>query len=200
MKAIGGLFDSLATFKNVAGAAWRAAQGKRDRRAVVVFFEKGAIAHSYACRAGKGQHAAVTRVRHWARRGDAFLKVDVVKYYDSIPHDGLRLALARRFRERRVLALFDRLLASHEHRPGHGLPIGALTSQYLGNFYLEPVDHWVHQGLRIPRYARYMDDLLLITDPARLHEARAALIARLADLCLEAKHGGAPGDGEEESV
>ena len=249
MKAIGGLFDSIATFENVAAAAWRAGQGKRERRAVAAFFgnfeanvndlvrdlvsgefrfegysafairdpktrlihapsfrdrvvhhamiavlgpvfEKGAIAHSYACRAGKGQHAALTRVRHWVRRGDAFLKVDVAKYYDSIPHDRLRRALARRFRERRVLALFDRLLDSHYHRPGHGLPIGALTSQYLGNFFLEPIDHWVHQVLRIPRYARYMDDLLLIDDPDHLRDARVRLIGRLEAHGLEAKRGG----------
>ncbi len=249
MKAIGGLFDRITTYDNVASAAWRAAQGKRDRSAVRSFFsrfeenvnrlprelasgdfrfdgysafpirdpktrlihapsfrdrvahhaliavlgpvfEKGAIHHSYACRSGKGQHAALAQVRQWVRRDDAFFKADVAKYYDSIPHALLCQALARRFRERRVLALLDRLLGSYSHHPGHGLPIGALTSQYLGNFYLEPVDHWVQEELGISRYTRYMDDMLLLAEPTRLRAARPALAARLAELGLTVKNGG----------
>ena len=40
MKAIGGLFDRITTYDNVASAAWRAAQGKRDRGAVRAFFAR----------------------------------------------------------------------------------------------------------------------------------------------------------------
>jgi retron-type reverse transcriptase len=41
--------------------------------------------------------------RRWVRPGDWFLKGDVAKFYDSVDHDRLREALARRFRERRFL-------------------------------------------------------------------------------------------------
>jgi len=152
--------------------------------------ERGAMAHSYACRAGMGMHLAVRQVRQWARRRGAFLKADVHKYYDSVAHEVLRAALARRFREKRVLALFDRLLESYAHHPGHGLPIGALTSQYLGNFHLDPVDHWVQQHLRPRHYARYMDDMLLMDEPERLPDVRDALAGRLGEYGLSIKHGG----------
>ena len=131
-------------------------------------FERGAIAHSYACRTGRGQHAALVRLRRWVRDADWFVKLDVEKFYDSVAHDVLRLQLARRFRERRLLALFDRLLASDAHAPGRGVPIGALTSQYLGNFYLDPFDHWATRRRPLVRYLRYMDDMLFLGERATL--------------------------------
>jgi len=153
-------------------------------------FERGAVAHSYACRTGRGQHAALSRVRQWARQGDWFLKVDVRKFYDSVDHAILRTMLARRFRDRRLLGLFDRLIDSYALAPGKGLPIGALTSQYLGNFYLDPVDHWVNQTCGLSRYLRYMDDLLALGSPEALDNLRRRLKAVLEGLGLEPKGAG----------
>ncbi len=41
------------------------------------------------------------------------------------------------------------------------MPIGALTRQFLANFYLGFVDRLVKERLRIRGYARYMDDMVL---------------------------------------
>lgn len=153
-------------------------------------FERGAIPQSHACRTGRGQHAALATARRWARSDGWFFKADVAKYYDSVTHDRLRELLARRFRERRLLALFDRLLESHATSPGRGLPIGALTSQYLGNFYLDPFDHWVTQRRHLPRYLRYMDDFLCFGPPEELRALRDGSEAILAGLGLRLKHGG----------
>jgi RNA-directed DNA polymerase len=152
--------------------------------------ERGTIAHSYACRAGRGQHAALRQTKEWIRRRDWFLKLDVAKYYDSIPHDLLRERLARRFRERRLLSLLGALLESHHHTPGRGLPIGALTSQYLGNFYLDVFDHWVNQQQKLPRYLRYMDDLLFLADDSALRALLPDAVALLDGLGLRVKGGG----------
>jgi hypothetical protein len=153
-------------------------------------FERGASAHSYACRAGRGQHAALGQLQRWLRPGDWFWKADVAKFYDSVDHDLLRAQLARRFRERRLLGLFDRLLASYAHAPGKGLPIGALTSQYLGNFYLDAFDHWVNQSGGIHRYMRYMDDMLFVADRTALAAVRPNAAALLDGLGLRVKHDG----------
>ena len=153
-------------------------------------FERGAIAHTYACRAGRGQHAALGQLRRWLRSDDWFLKLDVARFYDSVGHDVLRSLLARRFRERRLLDLFDRLIASHIYSPGKGLPIGALTSQYLGNFYLDSFDHWVNQKCHVRRYVRYMDDLLFLGDGETLRELRSSAATALAGLGLRIKDGG----------
>ena len=109
-------------------------------RVVGPVLEKGAIAHSFACRRGRGQHAALRLARKYTRRTLCYGKLDFRRYYDSVDHSLLRLRLARRFQEPRVLMLFDQVLDSWQFSPGKGLPIGALTSQYLGNFFLDAFD------------------------------------------------------------
>ena len=152
--------------------------------------ERGAIAHSYACRAGRGQHAALRQARQWLRRDDWYGKMDVRRFYDSIDHQRLRHLLHRRFRERALLTVFDHLLASFEHSPGRGLPIGALSSQYLGNFYLDAFDYALKRSGQAHRYLRYMDDSLVIGDRQQIDRVRCAATECLAGLGLELKHGG----------
>jgi len=53
-----------------------------------------------------------------------------------------------------------------------GLPIGNLTSQIFGNFYLHSLDRFVTQKLGFQRYGRYVDDFVLMdAKPARLKAA-----------------------------
>jgi retron-type reverse transcriptase len=49
-------------------------------------FERTFIADSYACRKGKGTHAAVRRCQHFARRFRYVLKADVRKFFPSMDH------------------------------------------------------------------------------------------------------------------
>ena len=63
---------------------------------------------TYASRRGKGQRAAVARARQFAGRHAWFLKCDFRKYFDSIPHEGLRRMLRSKFKDRRLLGWFDR--------------------------------------------------------------------------------------------
>lgn len=46
--------------------------------------------------------------------------------------------------------------------PDCGLPFGNLTSQLFGNVYMNPLDHFVKQNLKVRHYGRYVDDLLLV--------------------------------------
>jgi hypothetical protein len=41
------------------------------------------------------------------------------------------------------------------------LPIGNLTSQYFANFFLDPLDRFAKERLRLKGYVRYMDDFAL---------------------------------------
>ena len=45
-----------------------------------------------------------------------------------------------------------------------GLPIGNLTSQFLGNLYLDDLDHFIKETCRVQPYLRYVDDLVLLAD------------------------------------
>ena len=74
-----------------------------------------------------------------------------------------------------VLPLLDRIVdhnAPH-NAPGKGVPIGNLTSQHFANLYLDPLDHFVKEVLRVRGYVRYMDDFLCFADSKdELHGAQ----------------------------
>lgn len=147
------------------------------------------IADTFACRKGKGRVAALQRAQQFARQFPRFLKLDIRKYFDSVPHDRLLALLARRFKDPRLLALFEQIVRSFRGIIGQGIPIGSLTSQHLANFYLGWLDRFVKETLRIPGYVRYMDDMALwAEDAARLQDALAACRAFLdRELDLELK-------------
>ena len=128
------------------------------------YLERRLTGDVFACRVGMGRTAAVVRAADFARRNRYFLKMDVRKYFDSIPHAGLATLLGRVFRERPLLDCFGRIIRSHETASGRGLPIGSLTSQHLANAYLGPVDRLVRSWPGIGGYVRYMDDMVAWSD------------------------------------
>ena len=85
--------------------------------------------HTYANRAGKGTHRALTRYERLRDRHRYVLRGDIY------PGDDLFTPFERR----------------------RGLPIGNLTSQLFANVYLDRFDHFVTEVLRAP-YLRYVDD------------------------------------------
>ena len=155
-------------------------------------FERGALATSFACRKGKGQHEALKKARDYTHRYAYYGKVDIKSYYDSIDHQRLEVRLRRRFREERLLDLWSQLLSSYEGKgaPRTGLPIGALTSQYLGNFFLDELDHFIASSGLIGGYVRYMDDVLMFGEREGLNQLREWIYAKLGAMGLQAKHGG----------
>jgi retron-type reverse transcriptase len=156
------------------------------------------IADSYACRHGKGVHAAVDRYQAWAQTYRYVLKMDVRQYFFSIDHDLLKEKLRRRIKDTRVLALLDRIIDGSPtgtfelcYFPGDdlftplerraGIPIGNLTSQFFANLYLDDPDHYIKQVLRVRPYLRYVDDMVVLDhDKTRLADIREAVRERLA--------------------
>jgi retron-type reverse transcriptase len=141
-------------------------------------FERSLIHDTYACRVGKGNHAALKRAQQFVQKYPYYLQCDISQYFASVDHQVLRRLLARRIKDWRLLALLD-LIIDHplpEHEPGKGLPIGNLTSQHFANLYLGELDHHVKDRLGVPAYLRYMDDFVLFefTKP-RLHQYLAEI-------------------------
>lgn len=156
-------------------------------------FERGFIYDSYACRKGKGTHAAIKRASTVARRYRYVLKCDLALFFPSIDHQVLLALLQRWLWDADVLWLVE-LIVRHGgsevgpawyfpgddlYAPWHrvrGLPIGNQTSQFFGNVYLDPLDHCVQESLQGRAYVRYVDDFLLFSSSKTwLHEAHAAL-------------------------
>lgn len=122
--------------------------------------ERALVDDTFACRTGKGTLAAVLRAQQHARRFPWWVKTDVRAYFASIEHATLRGVLARRFKSADLLALCDRVIASAAVPAGKGLPIGALTSQWFANAYLDALDRYLLEGLRVRAMVRYMDDVV----------------------------------------
>lgn len=55
----------------------------------------------------------------------------------------------------------DELQRIPRYRCGKGLPIGNMTSQILAVYYLNDLDHFIKEKLKIRYYVRYMDDFVL---------------------------------------
>lgn len=156
-------------------------------------FEQSFHRHSYACRPDKGTHRAVLWCRHYARRFPYFLKMDVERYFDHVDHRILLDLIEARIRAPDVLWLCGTIL---EHarvptgpRAGTGIPIGNLTSQFLGNVYLDPLDVMLSETRPGRIHLRYMDDLLVFGHSKRelwsAHERSRALLAERLSLDLK---------------
>jgi RNA-directed DNA polymerase len=158
------------------------------------------IFDSYACRRGKGVHAAVNRYQQWSRRYPYVLKMDIEQYFPSIDHGVLKAKLRHYLKDRYALALLDRIIDTAPTATGRtdchyfpgddlltpterttGLPIGNLTSQFFANLYLDTVDHFIKEKLRVRAYLRYVDDLVIMgRDKTPLHDIRERIRERLA--------------------
>jgi hypothetical protein len=107
----------------------------------------------------------VGRTRVLTRSGRSALTI-------SIPR------LRRLFKDERLLSLLDRIVFSFQPDAGHGLPIGSLTSQHFANFYLGWFDRFVKEKLRVKGFVRYMDDMIVWGQSARIVAAAFASAAR----------------------
>ncbi|MBN1340090.1 MAG: hypothetical protein JXA03_12245 [Bacteroidales bacterium] len=73
-------------------------------------FERFQVYHSYATRIGKGQYVALDYAKRNQKRYRWFCKLDIRKYFDSIPHETLNNLLSKRFEEKKLLDLFNKII------------------------------------------------------------------------------------------
>lgn len=133
------------------------------------FFESRFIHDSYSCRAGKGTHAAVDRLRTFLRRASRnntrtvyALKCDVKKFFASVNHDILLSLFARQVKDSKTIDLIENIVNSFSTGARKGIPLGNLTSQLFANMYLHELDLYVKNILREKHYLRYCDDFIIL--------------------------------------
>jgi len=152
-------------------------------------FEKTFIHHSYACRVGKGTHAAAAKLYSWLRTITRkpekwyYLKLDVAKYFYRVDHAVIMRIISRKIKDKDLLRLLKKIINSENTKFGlptggtldtdkrisdKGMPIGNLTSQMFANIYLNELDQYVKHVLRIKHYIRYMDDIIIL-HPSKQH-------------------------------
>ncbi len=164
-------------------------------------FDRTFIHDSYACRLGKGTHAAVRRYTHFARKYPYVLKCDIQKYFQSVDQEILFGIVGKKIRCRDTLWLIRQILSSHAdagsvfyfetddlftpYERRRAIPIGNLTSQFFANVYLNGFDHFVKERLNCRAYIRYVDDFVVFDDSKeRLHSVRRSIADYLSALRL----------------
>ena len=85
------------------------------------------------------------------------LKCDISKFFSSINHDILKEKILKRIKDKDAIKIVFDIIDSYSP----GLGIGSMTSQVLAIFYLNDLDHFIKETLKIKYYVRYQDDFLL---------------------------------------
>lgn len=72
------------------------------------------------------------------------------------------------------------------YQDNKGLPIGNLSSQILAIYYLNEVDHYIKENLKLKYYIRYMDDFIIFHDDKKyLEECLRKIKEKLQEEKLE---------------
>jgi len=125
------------------------------------YFERKQISHSYACRINKGTYAALDKAKEYSKKYTWCIKLDFRKYFESIKHEDLILSLQKVFKDKKLLAIFEKIIRSYHYETGQGIPIGNLSSQYFANHFLSSADHDALEKLGAKAYIRYIDDVFM---------------------------------------
>lgn len=124
-------------------------------------FEATFLPNVFACRKGLGTHAGVKYIQSELRREPKplyYLKTDYSKFFPSVDHNILLELIHRKIACKPTLALIEEIVKPNEV----GIPIGSLTSQLFANVYGTMIDNYVHHELKYRRWARYMDDIVIL--------------------------------------
>lgn len=171
-------------------------------------FTRGMHPHCCGSVPGRGIKHVVRSVRYWMQEDKAcrfFVKLDIVKFFDSIEKDKLMAKLSRKIKDKKVLRLHEMVIDSPALLQGKvtvppgfrepkdlAAPVGYYTSPWYGNLYLEEMDWFIEQQLYKKRrekrikyvrhYLRYVDDILLVGTSKRDIEKAVHAIIRYLDI------------------
>ena len=131
---------------------------------------------SYGFRPDRSSKDAITAIKEHLKEGKSEVyDADLSKYFDTIPHDKLQIALRQRVADPRILKLINKWLKVPIYEDGQyksgkgnqGTPQGGVISPLLANIYFHLIDRIVNNtqslfskhGVRMVRYA---DDFVLM--------------------------------------
>ncbi len=124
------------------------------------------IKDTYACIDTRGTHLAAKNVQKYmiAMRNKYnsyyILKCDIKKYFYSIDKNTLYKIMQKYIKDIKLLSLTKVFI--YDNKEEKGIPIGNYTSQFFANIYLNELDKYIKEELKIKYYVRYMDDFCLL--------------------------------------
>ncbi len=132
---------------------------------------------SYGFRPNRSAQDAIAKIKEHLKTGKTEVyDADLSKYFDTIPHDRLIIALKERIADKRVLKLIEKWLKAPVYEDGQykggkknkiGTPQGGVISPLLSNLYLHLLDRVIDSATSLFRKAgimlvRYADDFVLM--------------------------------------
>lgn len=183
----------------------------RDRIAQAVckmiiepIFEADFEESSYGFRPGRRARGAIGAIKNNLEEGKTEIyDADLSKYFDTIPHDKLEIALKERISDPRILKLIRKWLKVPVYEEGQyksgkgnqtGTPQGGVISPLLSNIYLHLLDRIVNNprslfGIYGVKIVRYADDFVLMgkTIPEEVNKKLRNLLQRMGLSLNEAK-------------
>lgn len=146
-------------------------------------YSKSFYEHSYGSIPNMGAVKCCDQIQQWQRETMAtgkykwVGKADVAKFFFRIPHEVQLRELGKPLNDPDMTWFLETCIKG-DGRPtglplefsdvsdverifGIGMPVGSLISQMTANVTLTPIDHYMKRVVRIPKFARYMDDMYL---------------------------------------
>jgi len=147
---------------------------------------------SFGFRPGRSAHQAVRKVLKDIREGYRYaVDIDLEKFFDTVDHDVLMSRVSRRVTDKGLLRLIGRYLRcgvvvnGRLNQTAKGVPQGGPLSPMLSNILLDDLDKELEK--RGHRFARYADDLIILTKSERAAHRVMASISRFLERKLKVK-------------
>ena len=124
------------------------------------------VPYNVASRPGMGTRKALEYMDRYRKEFSKtygkyyILKCDISRLFLSINHRILKKKLRKKIKDPKALKIVFDVIDSHNS----GIGIGSMTSQVLAIFYLNDMDHFIKEELKIKGYIRYQDDFLLFSE------------------------------------
>jgi RNA-directed DNA polymerase len=138
-------------------------------------FEPGFSEASFGYRPGRSAHGAIRRIQQGIEEGYRIaVDLDLANFFDTVDHDVLMARVARKVRDKRVLALIGRYLRAGVLVGGRfevtdiGTAQGGPLSPLLANILLDNLDKELER--RGHRFVRYADEVLILVKSTRAGE------------------------------
>ena len=150
---------------------------------------RGFIEDNQACQTGKGTDRARDRLEELLHRAyrkygtkSCILQCDVHGYYKHMRHD----ITEELFRERLDPAVAERAVRvmREQYTEENGYNPGSQMIQIAGISYLDKLDHFIKERLRVKLYERYMDDFLLLGEYDFLTHCKDEIEKKLLEVGL----------------
>ena len=145
---------------------------------------------SYGFRPGRSAHGAIYKARDYIKEGfRVAVDMDLSKFFDKVNHDVLMHRVARKIKDKRVLALIGKYLRAgvvvngRRQTTREGVPQGGPLSPLLANILLDDLDKELEK--RGHRFVRYADDFLILVKSPRAGARVAQSVERFLNRKLK---------------